>query len=150
MGRIPQLWNKGCSPIPKGSSETPPLRLLKPTARRRILIVEDDELCASMFRRALRFAGFDVDVADDGLVALLTLEQRRPALIVLDLSLPHLDGVSVLAEITARPELHDIPVVIVTGSDAALTAIHAAAILLKPCYPDRLVKVMAHQLDPAA
>jgi DNA-binding response OmpR family regulator len=124
--------------------------LLKPAARRRILIVEDDESCASMFRRALRFAGFDVDVADDGLVALLTLEQRRPALIVLDLSLPHLDGISVLREITARPELHDIPVVIVTGSDATLTAIRAAAILRKPCDPDRLVDVITHQLDPAA
>ena len=124
--------------------------LLKPAPRRRILIVEDDESCAAMYRHALRFAGFDVDVADDGLVALLSLEQRRPALIVLDLSLPHLDGVSVLTEITARPELHDIPVVIVTGSDAALTAIRAAAILRKPCDPDRLVDVVAHQLDPAA
>lgn len=124
--------------------------LLTPPTRRRILIVEDDESCAAMYRRALRFAGFDVDVADDGLVALLTLEQRRPALVVLDLSLPHLDGISVLTEITARPELHDIPVVIVTGSDETLAATRAAAVLRKPCDPDRLVDVVAHQLDPAA
>jgi len=123
--------------------------VLKPSTRHRILIVEDDESCAAMYRRALRFAGFDVDVADDGLVALLTLEQRRPALIVLDLSLPHLDGESVLTEITARPELHDIPVVIVTGSDATLTS-RAAAILRKPCDPDRLVDVVMHQLATAA
>jgi DNA-binding response OmpR family regulator len=124
--------------------------LLKPAERRRILIVEDDESCAAMYRRALRFAGFDVDVADDGFVALLSLEQRRPALIVLDLGLPHLDGESVLTEITARPELHDIPVVIVTGTDATLEPTRAAAILYKPCDPDRLVDVVAHQLNPAA
>lgn len=123
--------------------------LLKTSARHRILIVEDDDACAAMYRRALRFAGFDVDVADDGLVALLTLEQRRPDLIVLDLSLPHLDGGSVLTEITTRPELHDIPVVVVTGGDVT-PGNRAAAILRKPCDPDRLVDVVAHQLDPAA
>jgi len=124
--------------------------LLKPAERRRILIVEDDESCAAMYRRALRFAGFDVDVADDGFVALLSVEQRRPALIVLDLGLPHLDGESVLTEITARPELHDIPVVIVTGTDVTLRATRAAAILHKPCDPDRLVDVVSHQLNRAA
>ena len=124
--------------------------VLKPRIRRRILIVEDDDACAAMYRRALRYSGFDVDVAADGLTALVTLEQRRPDLVVLDLSLPHLDGHSVLTEITARPDLHGIPVVIVTGSDAALAASAAAAVLRKPCDPDRLVEVVAHQFDPAA
>jgi|SoiMethySBSTD1v2_1073268.scaffolds.fasta_scaffold61662_3 DNA-binding response OmpR family regulator len=124
--------------------------LLKPGIRHRILIVEDDESCAAMYRRALRFSGFDVDIAADGLTALVTLEQRRPDLVVLDLSLPHLDGQSVLTEITSRPDLHDIPVVIVTGSDATFAASDAAAVLRKPCDPDRLVEIIAHQLDPAA
>ena len=124
--------------------------LLKPGVRHRILIVEDDEACAAMYRRALRFSGFDVDVAADGLTALMTIEQRRPDLVVLDLSLPHLDGHSVLTEITARPDLHEIPVVIVTGTDASLAASQAAAVLRKPCDPDRLVEVVTHQLDPAA
>ena len=74
---------------------------------------------------------------------------RLLGFVVLDLSLPHLDGESVLTEITARPELHDIPVVIVTGSDATLTS-RAAAILRKPCDPDRLVDVVMHQLATAA
>jgi DNA-binding response OmpR family regulator len=124
--------------------------LLKPGTRHRILIVEDDDACAAMYRRALRFSGFDVDVAADGLTALVTLEQRRPDLVVLDLSLPHLDGRSVLTEISARPDLHDIPVVIVTGTDAKFAVSEAAAVLRKPCDPDRLVEVVAHQLDPAA
>ena len=124
--------------------------MLKPGIRHRILIVEDDESCAAMYRRALRFSGFDVDIAADGLTALVTLEQRRPDLVVLDLSLPHLDGQSVLTEITSRPDLHDIPVVIVTGSDATFAASDAAAVLRKPCDPDRLVEIIAHQLDPAA
>src|SRR5512138_1335120 len=111
------IWNASCSvwlPVVQPKDD---VLLLKPGIRHRILIVEDDEACAAMYRRALRFAGFDVDVAADGLTALVTLEQRRPALVVLDLSLPHLDGESVLTEITARPDLHDIPVVIVTGTD---------------------------------
>jgi DNA-binding response OmpR family regulator len=124
--------------------------LPKPGTRHRILIVEDDEACAAMYRRALRFAGFDVDLAADGLTALLTLEQRRPDLLVLDLALPHLDGQSVLTEISARPDLHDIPVVVVTGSDAKLSVSQAVAILRKPCDPDRLVEVISQQLDLAA
>jgi DNA-binding response OmpR family regulator len=124
--------------------------LLKPGLRHRILIVEDDEACAAMYRRALRFSGFDVDIATDGLTALVTIEQRRPDLVVLDLTLPHLDGHSVLTEITARPDLHDIPVVVVTGTDARVAISQAAVVLRKPCDPDRLVEVVAHQLDPAA
>ena len=122
---------------------------MKPEVRYRILIVEDDEACAAMYRRAMRFSGFDVDIAADGLTALVTLEQRRPDLVVLDLSLPHLDGKSVLSEITIRPDLHDIPVVIVTGSEEMLPA-SEAVVLRKPCDPDRLVEVVAQQLTAVA
>jgi two-component system response regulator ResD len=118
--------------------------------RHRILIVEDDASCAAMYQRALRFAGFDVDLAADGLSALRILEDYHPDLIVLDLHLPRLQGESVLSEVAARPELNHIPVVVVTGSDARVAAAQASAILSKPCDPDRLVNLIQDRLDSAA
>jgi DNA-binding response OmpR family regulator len=118
--------------------------------RYRILIVEDDSACAIMYQRALRFAGFEVAIAPDGLAALRTLEQQSPDLIVLDLQLPGFRGEAVLSEVAMRPDLRHIPVVVVTGSDASVAAPQAAAVLRKPCDPERLVAMVEEQLQSAA
>ena len=102
-----------------------------------------------MFRSALRFSGFDVDIATDGVSALSQIEQQRPDLIVLDLLLPRLRGEAILAELADDPHLREIPVVICTGTDVRLSVAQATAILRKPCAPDVLVAVVEQQL-PAA
>jgi DNA-binding response OmpR family regulator len=118
--------------------------------RHRVLIVEDDASCAALYRHALRFAGFDVDLAADGLSALVTLEQQPPDAIVLDLQLPRLRGEAVLHEVADRRDLGHIPVVVVTGSDASVAIAQAAAVLRKPCDPDHLVGVIEDRLAAAA
>ena len=122
---------------------------LKYGKRHRVLIVEDDTACAVMYQRALRLAGFDVDLAEDGLTALELLERRHPDLIVLDLHLPRLRGESVLEEVAARDDLRHISVIVVSGSDAQ-APLRADAILRKPCDPERLVAIVVSQLDRAA
>jgi DNA-binding response OmpR family regulator len=118
--------------------------------RRRILVVEDDAALASMYRSALRFAGFDVQLATDGMSALWAIDQATPDLVVLDLHLPRLRGEAILSELSANPALQHIPVVVVTGSDAQAAVAQASAILRKPCAPDTLLAVIEEHLDPAA
>lgn len=117
---------------------------------RRILIVEDDRSLAHMYRATLRFEGFDVDTAFDGESALRQIDQHRPDLIVLDLHLPRLGGEAIVDEIAATPALRRTPVVVVTGSDANIAVEQAAALLRKPCEPDRLLSVIERHFASAA
>ena len=122
--------------------------MVKP--RKRILVVEDDLPLASLYKNALRLGGFEVAVAHDGIVALWLLDQQIPDLLVLDLFLPRLRGEVVLSEVVANRLLQHIPVIVVTGSDARPAISQAAAILLKPCGPDRLISAIHRELDYAA
>jgi DNA-binding response OmpR family regulator len=110
--------------------------------RKRILVVEDDLACADMYRRALRFAGFNVDIATDGVSALYQLDAHPPDLVVLDLHLPRLRGEAILQEISSRSDIRDIPVIVVTGSDIQPSIAEAKAILRKPCDPQYLLSLV--------
>jgi DNA-binding response OmpR family regulator len=115
-------------------------------AKRRILVVEDDHLLANMYRAALCIAGFDVDVAGDGLTALEDIDTDHPDLVVLDLNLPQLGGDRILSEVAATPDTCDIPVIVVTGADHVTTTGHVSAILRKPCDPGELVALVRQAL----
>src|SRR2546426_12738305 len=95
--------------------------------RHRILIVEDDAAVRQLFRTELALAGFDVDTSADGLSALRSIDQGRPDLIVLDLSLPRFDGGAVMRELRASRHTWSIPVVIVTGTEDAHVEAQAPA-----------------------
>jgi DNA-binding response OmpR family regulator len=114
-----------------------------------VLVVEDDMLLAGMYRSALRFAGFAVDIATDGVSALRLIDQRAPDVVVLDLHLPQLHGEAILQEITNRADLCDIPVIIVTGSDPSPAVAQATAILRKPCPPERLLSIIERVSEAA-
>lgn len=116
--------------------------------QKRVLIVEDDADLRRMFRTSLALAGYDVDEAGDGVDALRIVEDRLPDLIVLDLVLRALDGISVQQELAARAITRQIPIVIVTGSTIATHGLPVACVLKKPVMPDELVRTvqqcMAH------
>jgi CheY-like chemotaxis protein len=118
--------------------------------RKQILVVEDDLALAIMYKNALRLGGFDVHVANDGIVALWILDQSLPDLIVCDLFLPRLRGEVILSEVAANRALQHIPVIVVTGSDASMAVAQATAILRKPCGPDRLLSAINRELAHAA
>jgi len=111
-------------------------------ARQRILIVEDDSDLRRMFRTALALSGFDVVEAPDGIDALLLIEDDPPDLVVLDLTLQRLDGISVQQELAARAVTRDIPIVVVTGSGADVRGDNVACLLRKPVWPDVLVQTV--------
>ncbi len=87
-----------------------------------ILVVEDDEATRTALRRDLSARGFDVEEAADGRTALRRWELRRPALVLLDLGLPDMDGVTVLRRIRREATT---PVVILSARDAETAKIEA-------------------------
>jgi DNA-binding response OmpR family regulator len=117
---------------------------------RHILIVEDDPDLRRMWRLALTLEGFEVSEAEDGLDALRLVEERPPDLIVLDLGLPRLSGLSVQQEIAAHVVTRDLPVVIVTASEEELGHVPVPCILRKPVTPDQLVQAVRKCLHAAA
>ncbi len=92
-----------------------------------------------MFRTALALAAFDVREAGDGYEALRILDEHPPDLVVLDLMLPTISGMTVQQEISAQVLTRDIPVVIVTGSALPVDESAVACVLRKPVLPDELV-----------
>jgi DNA-binding response OmpR family regulator len=110
--------------------------------RELVLIVEDDDDSRRMFRTALAFAGFDVQEARDGYVALHLIDQAPPNAIILDLGLPSVSGYVVLQELAARAQTRHIPVIIVTAQPGVQQPAEAACLLNKPISPDRLVNTV--------
>ncbi|HPX10897.1 MAG TPA: response regulator transcription factor [Syntrophales bacterium] len=84
--------------------------------RKRILLVEDDPHISEGMKLNLALQGYEVIVAGDGLTGLRMWEESRPDLIVLDIMLPHLDGLSVLRNIRLRDERIPILIVSVKGA----------------------------------
>src|SRR6476620_11265807 len=81
-----------------------------------VLYIEDDEAFRASACERLRDEGFRVAEARNGAVALAYLsEGHRPALVVLDLLMPGMDGFEFMARLRNDPELTGIPVVVVSG-----------------------------------
>jgi CheY-like chemotaxis protein len=125
-----------------------------------VLLVEDDEGDVLMTREAFEYYKIrnTLHVVTDGEQALQFVRQAgeftdapRPGLIMLDLNLPRRDGLEVLAELKADPELRVIPVVILTTSQAEEDivrsySLHANAYVTKPVDFERFIDVI-RQID---
>mgnify|MGYP001114662531 CR=1 FL=1 len=83
----------------------------------RISIVEDDQLIAQMYRMKLEAEGYDVDVAESGMNGIQMIEQTHPDLILLDYSLPDINGSAVLQEARRNPATAEVPVIVLTNMD---------------------------------
>jgi CheY-like chemotaxis protein len=80
-----------------------------------VLVVEDDEPCRRLLVELLTGRGYRVQAAADGAAALELLRALRPAAIVLDVSLPGMDGWAFRAAQRRLPGAVDVPVVVVSG-----------------------------------
>lgn len=83
---------------------------------KKILIVEDDQLVASAYKKRFGEAGYLVDWAPDGLEGIKMVGTLKPDVVLLDLLMPRLDGIEVLKYIRAHPELKNLPVVVFSNS----------------------------------
>ena len=84
-------------------------------AERTLLVVEDDAALRETIMYNLRREGYRVLVASDGVTALEVARQQPPALILLDLMLPRLDGLDVCRQLRARPETAHTPILMLTA-----------------------------------
>ncbi|MFC7885571.1 response regulator transcription factor [Streptomyces sp. NPDC057376] len=89
----------------------------------RLLVVDDEPTVRDLLPAALRYAGFDVDVAADGREALETAARRPPDLVLLDVMLPDIDGFEVIRRLRTQPRRAgpglggDVPVLFVTARE---------------------------------
>ena len=112
----------------------------------RILIVEDDGLLVKFLRATLVASGYAVDVAPDGIAAMEALSSRPTDLVLLDLGLPHIDGIDVLRQLRTWT---DVPVLVLSARDQQQEKVQALDLgaddyLTKPFgVPELLARVRA-------
>jgi two-component system cell cycle response regulator DivK len=107
-----------------------------------VLVVDDHADGRDLVCAVLTSAGFVVRAASNGLEALLTAYEMRPAVIVMDVMMPVLDGIEATRLIKAADATRDARVIACTGSPSKLDGLAAAlfvAVLSKPASPDDLL-----------
>lgn len=120
--------------------------------RATVLVVDDDESVREMLSISLSAAAYDVVTAADGSTALAALQHTPCDLLMADLKMPGMDGLTLIRE--ARKQSPALPVVIVTGLPSEASAIEAIDIgvsgyLTKPFVVSKLLDVVARALATA-
>jgi DNA-binding response OmpR family regulator len=82
-----------------------------------ILLVEDDQVLAKMYQDHLVGEGFDVILAVDGQEGLQKAISQKPALVLMDIAMPKMDGMTMLAELRKDAWGENVPVIILTIMD---------------------------------
>ncbi len=85
----------------------------------RVLLVEDTEDNRMMMRRLLELSGYEVSEAINGVEAVRAAENETPSVILMDLSLPVVDGLSATRRIRQLPDLARVPIIAVSAHDTA-------------------------------
>lgn len=80
-----------------------------------ILVVDDHAATREPLAKLLRYQGYETAVASNGAEALEAMRQRRPDLVLLDLLMPQMDGLTFLDEASREPHGAEVPVIVVTG-----------------------------------
>lgn len=81
----------------------------------KILLVDDDALLVRMYQKKLENDGYEVGTADDGDVALAKIDSFKPDLVLLDIMMPRLNGLTVLTKIKERKATSSLPVILLTN-----------------------------------
>lgn len=83
---------------------------------KKILIIEDDQVVANIYRNKFSVEGFNVEVAFDGEVGLEMVKAFRPDLILLDLMLPKVSGVEIIKLVRGQPEFEKTPILVFSNT----------------------------------
>lgn len=146
------LLSQGWAVLTSGDT-TPFLPLRRMFPRPSVLIVEDDEDTRVILAQLLEHHGWEPHVASDGREGLESLQRCRPALILLDISMPRMDGVEFRKAQwrLADQRLANVPVVVVSALQNAPTyqrELNAAAVLMKPFEADALLRAVESYARP--
>ncbi len=80
-----------------------------------VLVVDDEPLTQDLLRLMLEPAGFRVTGAEHGLEALQKVQESKPDIMILDVMMPHMDGITVCRKIRSNPDTADLPIVMLSG-----------------------------------
>ena len=116
-----------------------------------VLVVDDDPFAAKLISKALDQQGYQLGFAEAAPAALAFLRRRQPALILMDVNLPGMDGLALTELLKANPILAHIPVLMLTGEATRETiarskAAGAAGFIVKPFAREALIAKMALML----
>jgi CheY-like chemotaxis protein len=110
-----------------------------------VLVVDDGAEARDLYCAYLEFHGFGAAAAEDGPSGIALALATTPDAIVLDFSMPKMDGAEVLRRLKADERTRDIPIVMVTAVPELVERDargRCAAFLEKPCEPDRLMETI--------
>ena len=134
------------------------MRALKSDGRRvgdkqTVLVVDDYDDAREMYAEYLEFRGFKVETAASGAEALQKAEDAQPDLILMDLSLPGIDGWEATRRLKSSADTKNIPVVALsghalTGSSESAKAAGCDDFLAKPCLPKDVEDRIRQMLKP--
>ena len=117
----------------------------RPSASPRVLAVDDDPIIRELVKLHLSNAGYDVVVAEDAIAAGKMLLESKPALLLVDVDMPFMDGFEFVAAIKGDPDYRSIPVVFLTGHDNAekrAAELGAIRCLRKPIFSQQLISAL--------
>ncbi len=122
-----------------------------PSAKPLILVVEDFDDAREMYRDYLEFSGFQVETARDGREAIEKTRELQPDLVLMDLSLPGIDGWEATRLLKSAPETSHILIIALSAHALAAEGARARAagcdgFIAKPCLPPDLVHEIAKYL----
>lgn len=118
-------------------------KVVTPEAKACILVVDDDSAIREMLELLLEGEGYCVVMAENGLEALGTLRQQPPALVLLDLMMPVMNGWQFLDAVKSLSEFQNLPVLLLSANrEVAMTAKqnNVKAYLSKPFEMDKLLE----------
>jgi CheY-like chemotaxis protein len=115
-----------------------------PSADQRVLLVEDNEDNRTIYSTVLRYLGYEVIEAEDGVRAVALARSELPDLILMDISIPGMDGWEATRVLRADPTTRDIPIVALTAHALAddrerATKSGFTSYLTKPIEPNAVV-----------
>lgn len=130
----------------QANTDLPPKQLI------RIIYVEDDELMADIVKTLLTEAGYLIGVIGHGTLAYQTIAFKKPDLVILDRSLPGMQGLEILHRLRATPDTYLIPVLMLsaTGGEEKINeglGAGADGYLVKPFDPDALIQKVKSIID---
>jgi DNA-binding response OmpR family regulator len=118
----------------------------------KILVIDDDPSIRDLLERHLRNAGYDVVLAEDAVAGGRQLLKYRPDLVLLDLDMPYMNGLELLAVLKADHRLSEFRVVFLTANpDHQNQALRMGAVgyLAKPIYLNDLLREVSRHLPDA-
>ena len=120
----------------------------------KILLVEDNEMNRDMLSRRLQRRGYEVLTAVDGESGLAMTRSEAPALVLMDMSLPGIDGWAATRQLKADPATQSIPIIALTahamrGDEDQARAAGCDGYLTKPISPKRVVEEVKRLLKLA-